>query len=352
MQGVHHQLEPLTWTTGLATWTFATWWNVATLLVALAYGLGLLRRRRLAGPHDPWPLRRSLSFTAGIVAWYVTMNSSIAVYSHALFTVHMAQHLMLIMVIPVLLTCGKPLRLLADVDRTGRAERILHGRVVGYLTHPVLTLVLYTVVLVGTHLTPFMQIMLTTPGMHDAESALYLITGYLTFLPMVGFEPGRWGRLAYPLRLFAAMLAMAPDTGIGVILMTADDPLFPAYGAMRDWGWSPLTDQRIGGAVMWFFGDGLMAAFSIVLVAMWRRAPVAHAGLGTWLESARKHALAGTSHESPLPEEDSDEAATMESSDDVDEDERARQAYNAMLARLAGREPPASDDGTDRDQRS
>lgn len=339
MQGVHHQLEPLTWTTAFTTWTFATWWNVATLLAALAYGLGLARLRRRR--HARWPLRRTAAFATGLVAWAVAMNSSVAVYSHALFTMHMVQHLMLIMVVPALLICGKPLQLVVDLDGTGRAERVLRGRTVGYLTHPALTLVLYAVVLVATHLTPFMQVMLTVPGLHDAESALYLVTGYLTFLPMIGFEPIRWGRLAYPLRLFAAMMAMAPDTGIGVILMTADDPLFPAYG-MRDWGFSALTDQRVGGAIMWFFGDGIMALFAIVLVGMWRRAPSSQAGFGTWLESARRHALAGTSSHGETSA--GTDAAAMESTDDVDEDERARRAYNAMLARLAGREPPREDD--------
>lgn len=342
LQGVHHHPEPLTWATGLSTWTFAIGWNVVILLLALAYGAGVVRLTRRA--HRTWPARRTASYAAGLVAFALAMNSAIAVYSHALFTMHMVQHLVLIMLVPALLIHGKPLQLLVDLDDSGRAERILRGRAVGHLTNPVLTLMLYTVVLVATHLTSFMQFMLVTPGMHDVESALYLVTGYLTFLPMIGGEPIRWQRLAYPLRVFAAMMAMAPDTGIGVILMTADDPLFPAYGMMRDWGWSALTDQRVGGSIMWFFGDALMAVFAIVLVLQWRRAPTSETGFGSWLEAARRHALAGTSDgETP-----GGDAAAMESTDDVDDDERARRAYNAMLARLAGRESPDGDDAEGR----
>lgn len=328
---MHHHLEPLTLTSALLSWKAAYGWDLLILLLAAAYGAGLVRLRRRA-PHRPWPAHRTTFFAAGLVTWALAMNSFIGVYSHALFTMHMVQHLMLIMLVPALLVYGKPLQLWAELDLTGRRERILRGRVVGYLTHPALTMVLYAVVLVATHLTPFMQVMLLNPWMHQLESGLYLVTGYLTFLPLLGTEPTRWQHFPYPLRVFSSLMAMAPDTGIGVLLMMAPAPLFPAYGRMRDWGWSLLTDQRIGGAIMWFFGDALMAIFALVLVKQWMRARGSEAGFGNWLESARRNALAETS------ETEDANSATLESTEDVDEDERARRAYNAMLARLAGRE--------------
>ncbi len=330
MTGVHHHLEPLTWSTGLTSWTFAYWWDLVILLLAAAYFTGLVRLRRRA-PHQVWPKHRTAFFTAGLVSWLLTMNSSIAVYSHPMFTMHMVQHLMLIMVVPALLVYGKPLRLWVELDASGRVENVLRGRVVGYFTHPVLTMVLYAVVLVATHLTSFMQVMLLNPWLHHAEAVLYLVTGYLTFLPLVGNEPIRWQRFPYSLRVFASLMAMGPDTGIGVILMMAPDPMWPAYARMQNWpGWDLVADQRIGGAIMWFFGDAIMALFALVLVRQWIRAKGPESGFGNWLESARRSALAETSGDG--------QDAGLSQSDDVDDDERARQAYNAMLARLAEQE--------------
>ncbi|MDR7301478.1 hypothetical protein [Haloactinomyces albus] len=53
---------------------------------------------------------------------------------------------------------------------------------------------------------------------------------------------------------------------------------------------------------------------------------------GNWLESARRSAPTATS------EAEGTNAGAMASIDDVDEDERAHQTYNAMSARLAGPE--------------
>ncbi|NYH79167.1 putative copper resistance protein D [Actinopolyspora biskrensis] len=330
--GVHH-VEPLTFSSALLSWKFAFWWDLLIALIGAAYTAGVLRLHRRA-PHRKWPAHRSWLFAAGLVSWFVAMNSFVGVYSHALFTMHMVQHLMLIMLVPALLIYGKPLQLYSELDESGARERLLRGRAVGMLTHPAWTMVLYTVVLVATHLTSFMQIMLLNPWLHHAESALYLVTGYLTFLPLLGTEPTRWQHFPYPLRVFSAMMGMGPDTGIGVILMMADDPLFPAYFGMRDW-WlddgtlTVLADQRLGGGIMWFFGDALMAVFALILVKQWMRAKGSEAGFGNWLESARRSALADTD------EEGGSAARSLQASEDLDEDERARQAYNAMLARLA-----------------
>lgn len=329
-------MEPLTVIGALLSWKLAFWWNLAILLVGTAYGVAVARHRRLH-PRHPWPAHRIWLFGTGLGCWVLAMNSFVAVYSHALFTMHMVQHLMLIMVVPALLVYGKPLQLWAELDDTGHRERLLRGRFVALLVHPAWTMVLYTVVLVATHLTPFMQVMLLNPWLHHVESVLYLVTGYLTFLPLLGTEPTRWQRFPYPLRVFSALMGMGPDTGIGVILMMAPDPLFPAYADMRGWGiadgsWTVLADQRLGGAIMWFFGDAIMAVFALVLVKQWMRAKGSEAGFGRWLESARRSALAETHSEAP------DAAENLEHAEDVDEDERARLAYNAMLARLAQQE--------------
>ncbi|WUV55407.1 cytochrome c oxidase assembly protein [Amycolatopsis sp. NBC_01480] len=79
----------------------------------------------------------------------------------------MAQHLLLITVIPALIVLGQPLELLRRTSppRHRRALSALRRNgLLAVLTHPLVALAVYAVVLVGTHLTPFMQVMLTTRG--------------------------------------------------------------------------------------------------------------------------------------------------------------------------------------------
>ena len=46
---------------------------------------------------------------------------------------------------------------------------------------------------------------------------LYLVVGYLYFLPLIGKEPIKW-KVSYPLRLFLLFLAMPVDAFTGVVL--------------------------------------------------------------------------------------------------------------------------------------
>ena len=66
------------------------------------------------------------------------------------------------------------------------AKKVLRSRVVTWLTWPPFGVALYVGVIVGTHLTGFMNLVLANDNVHNAEHALYLIAGYLYFLPLLG----------------------------------------------------------------------------------------------------------------------------------------------------------------------
>ena len=52
---------------------------------------------------------------------------------------------------------------------------------------------------------------------HDAEHVVFLVVGYLFFLPIIGSEPIRW-RLSYPTKLILLFLIMPVDTFTGLVL--------------------------------------------------------------------------------------------------------------------------------------
>ncbi len=314
-------IPPLTWHTAVTTWTSAP---IVDVLAALAVAGYLIAVRRHS-PRPSWPLRATASWLGGVVVLLVSVHSSIEVYGHALLWVHMIQHLLLIMVVPVLLIWGQPIRL-----GWRRAPR---GRLARWLTFPVLTLGLYTGVLVITHLTGFPELMATQPWAHHVEQALYLVSGYLLFLPLVGAEASPWP-IPHIVRFALLGLAMGADTLVGVALMLTGHPLAPSTALMRpDWGPALLEDQNLSGAIMWVGGDVLMMLLMLAVVAQWS-ATGSRARLGDWLESARRQSLAGIGSAS------GGDDTTVGASLDVDDDEAARQAYNRMLAALHRRSPP------------
>jgi putative copper resistance protein D len=159
--------------------------------------------------------------------------------------------------------------------------------VLAAITWPPFGVALYVGVIVGTHLTGFMNLVETNGAVHDAEHALYLIAGYLYFLPLIGREPIRW-KVSYPSRIFLLFIAMPVDAFTGLVLGSESRNPFPGLAENRPgWAPSPLTDVHIGGAVMWVGGAGIMFGLVMAVFFAWSREKRADAGLG-WLEAARQ----------------------------------------------------------------
>ncbi len=326
-------LAPLNTHTALSGWEFVPQITAGLAVAALVYAWGMWRVHR-RHPTHPWPVRRCASFLAGLLTIAVATQSSIGAYDDVLFSVHMIQHLLLVMVAPPLLIAGQPVVLALHASRNPMhrwVRSLVRSRVVSLLTWPPVALSLYAAVIVGTHLTSFMNLVLENQLVHDAEHLLYLAVGYLLFLPVLGSEPIRW-RLSYPARLFLLALAMPVDTFTGVVLgMTNSEP-FPAYQQQhRAWGPSLLGDLHLGGAIMWVGGDALMVLLMAVLVVRFTRSGREDMGLGTWMESARGRALADQAAAAGIESPATGRHGTVD-------DDAHLSAYNAYLAALAGGE--------------
>jgi putative copper resistance protein D len=332
-------LPPLTAGTWFSVWTWEPVGTIVAIVLGVGYLFGLLAHRRTG---RRWPALFAWSFGAGVLLLVVSVDSAIGAYSHALFWMHMIQHLLLITVVPALLVMGHPIRLADESGHAGsRAVAALRRNwLVSVLSNPVVALAFYTVVLVGTHLTGYMQAMTQHMWLHSLEVALYLASGYLFLLTLLVHEPIRWNP-PYPARLGLLFVSMIVDAGVGIALMMADTDPFPGFAAMRDgWGPAALDDIHIGGAVMWVGGDGLMMAAIILLAARWITDTERQNDMGRILESVRRNAMAGMGSAfggdgGSASAAGSADAAAIRDAVNLDEDERAYQAYNRMLARLA-----------------
>ena len=323
---MNHQqdLPPLDWGTFLGTWQLHVGWPVVCALMLAASVVGVVRGRRNGGTVGPL---RIACFVTGVVALAVTLCSGIDAYAMSLFWMHMIEHLTLITVVPTFLVLGHPLTVLRNAGGESwryAVDVTLQRPPIGWLTHPLVGLVAYGLVVFYTHLTPFMDTMASDPTMMTVEQVLYVGSGAWLLLGAIGDEPLRW-RTPYLLRIILLVMAMVPDTLVGIVLLQTERDPFPTYMAMRpSWATGAVHDLDIGGSLMWAAGDGLMMCLSIgVLVAMLARRDRV---LGTWLESARTATLVGHVERS---------GGTVEVGEGtVDDDDAALDAYNDMLRRL------------------
>ncbi len=252
------------------SWHHLNQWQVALFPTALMVFVGLaylLAVRRAS----TWPRSRTLLFLTGLVVTFLGTQSVIGVYDHEYFSVHMVEHLALIMVAAPLFAAGRPLEL---AMRTGgpSVRRILDSRPVRLLLHPLVGFGLYVVFIPITHLTGFFNLMMAHEWLHHIEEIGFLVVGYLFFRPVLDAEDG--AGIHPGLRLVYVMAAVPVDTFTGLALAMSSHNPFPAYNTDAPVGSTPtsiLDNVHLGGAIMWIGGDALMLLICIPIAVAWVR---------------------------------------------------------------------------------
>ena len=267
-------LPPLSPLTALTTWSFDPLVTTAILLPLVAY-LSAVRRVNAEHPANPVPRRRVAAWVGGLAVLSVALCSSIDVYSEVLFSVHMVQHMLLVFLVAPLLCLGAPVTLLLRVASPEQRNRyvlpLLHSRPLRALTHPVVDWILFTTVMWVTHFSPLFELALENGWVHILEHALFLGAGFLFWWPVVGADPGP-RPLSYPVRLGYVLLQMPQNAFLGLTLFTASQVLYPFYTTVGlSWLPDPLSDQHLGGGLMWVAGDLLFLIPVLLVLVGWLR---------------------------------------------------------------------------------
>ena len=257
----------------LFDWSFdpLVWLPAIATLLVWRYGV-----RKVAREHPAHPIarHRTVSWTLGVVALLVALDSGIERYDTTLFSVHMVQHMLLELVVAPLLLAAAPitLTLRASSPRVRRGLLvILHSPVLKVISFPVIAWILFAAVNWGWHFSTLYDQALEQPLLHYVQHATFLAAALLFWWPAIGADPSPW-RLPFPVRLFYLFLAMPQNSFLGVALLQSSTVLYPHYVTnLRSWGPSPLEDQQLGGMIMWVFGDMAFLVGMAVVVWLWSR---------------------------------------------------------------------------------
>ena len=252
------------------SWRDLNQWQIALVPCVLLAGAGALYL--LAAHRTPqWPQGRSALFVAGLVVTFLATQSVVGVFDMAYFSVHMVEHLALIMVAAPLFALSAPLDLAYDVA-TVRIRAFFDGRVMGVLTHPLFAFALYFAIIPVAHLTSLFNLMMQHEWIHHLEQIGFLGAGYLFFRAAFGLERGV--KIHPGLRLVYVMAAVPVDTFTGLALAMSSHNPFGNYrftAPAGSTGASILDNIHLGGAIMWIGGDALMLLACIPISLTWVR---------------------------------------------------------------------------------
>jgi putative membrane protein len=254
---------------------FQTAWDwdptivVGVMILALGYA-GLARFRFT---------RRSLPYYAAILVLFLALASPLdALSDDYLFSAHMLQHLLLILIVAPLILLGIPPQWwsrLLEWKFADRAEKIL--------SLPALSWILGMGTLWIWHTPVLYNLALAHENIHTLEHLSFLVTAVIFWWP-VTVQPverrhmGYSGMLIY---LFAGALA---NTVLGIILTFAPAGLYPEYLHPEDsyhilsiirgsWELDAQSDQQLGGLLMWIPGGLFFLGAILSVLARWFNEP-------------------------------------------------------------------------------
>jgi putative copper resistance protein D len=235
---------------------------------------------RLASRGDHWPVGRTVAFAAGILVFVLATQSGLAAYDTTLLSVHMVQHMILSMVVPLLVALSAPvtlaLRTLPHRPRRWRLA-VLHSRVAKVLTFPPLTLLLYVVSPWALYFSGWYSASLQSAFVHELMHVHLVVVGSLFFWPIVRVDPVP-GRVQYPFRMLLVLLTLPFHAFLGVTIMSQTELLggdwYPNLhrGDLGSWLPSPADDQHLAGGILWSSGDLIALMVFGVLFVQWVRA--------------------------------------------------------------------------------
>jgi cytochrome c oxidase assembly factor CtaG/putative copper export protein len=300
----------------LFDWRFDLIFGTAALVLAALYLAGMLRLRRRG---DHWPPGRTLSWLLGCLTLLFVSSSGLGRYMPAMFSMHMAAHMLLSMLVPILLVLGGPVGLaLRALPAAGRGDppgmrewllAALHSRLSKFLTNPLVATALFVAGFYGLYLGGLFDAAVGSHVGHVVMNVHFLVSGYLFYWVVIGVDPTP--RPIPPLAKLGVVFASLPlHAFFGVVLMGMPKVLGESFYRSLHLSWHTdlLGDQRLGGGIAWAAGEIPLVVVMIALLVQWSRS-------------------------------DQRTARRLDRAADRDEDADLA-AYNAMLSELACRDSP------------
>jgi putative membrane protein len=250
------------------------WIAAALVLSAALYVRGWYAVTRAEGTRRR-AARRAALFAAGWLTLAAALVSPLAAATAGVFSAHMIQHELLMVIAAPLMVLGRPLAIWTwALPRSWRrgAARPLRGaalqRAWGILSAPLAATVVHGAAIWVWHIPRVFEQSEASIAAHALQHSVFLFTALLFWWALL--KPGRDHAIGSAvLCLFVTMLH---TSALGVLLTFSGDVWYPhATAHAGRWGLTALEDQQLGGLVMWIAASVPYVVGALALAARWLR---------------------------------------------------------------------------------
>lgn len=243
-------------------------------LTALAYGIGMRRLWSASARGQTIHLQRAVCFAAGWLFLAAALVSPLDRLATQLFTAHMIEHEILMVIAAPLFVLSKPLapllwslpqKLRASVGRAlVRSVVLLPVRKAA--TNQLIATGLHGATLWLWHAPRLYDAALAETPVHWLQHLSFFCTALIFWWALLF---GR-GRQDYGTAIFYLFATTLHSGFLGILLSFAREPLYRSQGAgAASWGLSALEDQQLAGLIMWVPAGMIYVAAALALAAAW-----------------------------------------------------------------------------------
>jgi len=265
----HEHLES---STVLHWWSFEPFVVIPLLVTAILYAIGIVRMRGAS----KWQIA---SFIAGWTALVIALVSPLDTLGGILFSAHMAQHELLMIVAAPLLVFGHPL--IAFLWALPARWRVPVGKCLQWrwLTNALVVTVLHAIALWVWHIPSWYEATLRNDGIHALQHISFLLTATMFWWALMH---GRYGRLGYGAAVVYVFATAGHSGALGALITFAPHLWYPIYGTRTAaWGLNAIEDQQLAGLIMWIPAGVLFTILGIAIFAAWLGEAERRVALGT-----------------------------------------------------------------------
>jgi putative membrane protein len=238
------------------------WILVASLAIAYWWSIVGLRPRLPDPPPMPSAAQRG-RFALGLTLLWLAVDWPLdELGDDYLFSAHMVQFLVITMISAPLLIVGIPSWLWRELTHPVQG-------LIRILNRAPVALILFQVVLVGTHLPSVVELYTSNSLVHFSLHALWVVSGGVFWLPILGSQPFV-KPLRRPAKIVYLIAATVAPTVPASFLTWTETAFYPSYAdAPRVWGISPVLDLQLAGMVMKLGGGIILWSFIIGIFSRW-----------------------------------------------------------------------------------
>lgn len=258
----------------LEHWTFEPITIVLIVVSTAVYAAGLRNVWSRAGRGQGVTTWQATAYAAAIATLVLALVSPLAWLSEVLFSAHMTQHELLMLISAPLMVLSRPaIAYLWAIPSAQRSRVAAAFRGPAFtpawhaLTGPLAVVLLHAVALWTWHIPSLYEAAIRNTAIHAVEHLCFLLTAALFWWGMVH---GRYGRLGYGVAVFYVFLTGMHSTLLGALMTLTSHVWYPSYQAQGvAWSVDAFADQQLAGLIMWVPSGVVFIVLGLALLSAW-----------------------------------------------------------------------------------